>query len=151
MAVKQKIYNLIPWMFVFLWMVLIFNLSAQPVEQSNSLSKGMAVKVVDTVNKVTPGPEWSIDGLNHLVRKNAHFFTYLVLAVLLLIALKKANPKRVLIAVGICVLYAISDELHQMFVPGRGPQLKDVFIDSAGAVVGAGVYQIANKVVSTGK
>ena len=30
----------------------------------------------------------------------------------------------------------IIDETHQMFVPGRGPQVKDVMIDSAGAFMG---------------
>ena len=35
-----------------------------------------------------------------------------------------------------CSLYAISDEVHQLFVPGRGAQVKDVFIDIAGAAVG---------------
>ena len=36
----------------------------------------------------------------------------------------------------ICVIYAVSDEVHQAFVPGRGPALKDVLIDSAGAFTG---------------
>jgi VanZ family protein len=31
---------------------------------------------------------------------------------------------------------AILDETHQMFVPGRGPQVKDVMIDASGAIVG---------------
>ena len=34
------------------------------------------------------------------------------------------------------MLYAISDEVHQLFVPGRGGQVKDIVIDSAGAIVG---------------
>lgn len=36
----------------------------------------------------------------------------------------------------ICILYAISDEVHQLFVPGRGGQVRDVIIDSAGAIAG---------------
>ncbi|NHC41026.1 VanZ family protein [Bacillus sp. MM2020_1] len=55
--------------------------------------------------------------------------------------------KNLLLAIGICVLYAASDEFRQIFVPGRGPLVKDVFIDSAGAVVGIGIYQIVNKIV----
>lgn len=34
----------------------------------------------------------------------------------------------------ICFLYAVSDEYHQSFVAGRSPQLKDVMIDSLGAL-----------------
>ena len=37
----------------------------------------------------------------------------------------------------VCVLYAISDEIHQIFVPGRSGQFSDVLLDSAGAVIGA--------------
>ncbi|MBO4501512.1 MAG: VanZ family protein, partial [Clostridia bacterium] len=35
-----------------------------------------------------------------------------------------------------CVLYALSDEAHQLFVPGRAFELKDLFLDSVGAFVG---------------
>jgi VanZ family protein len=41
-----------------------------------------------------------------------------------------------------CVLYAVSDEVHQLFVPGRGAQVTDVLIDNAGAFVGIGIYEV---------
>jgi len=44
----------------------------------------------------------------------------------------------------ICVGYAISDEIHQIFVPGRGPQIKDVLIDSGGAAVGIFIWLVAS-------
>lgn len=40
------------------------------------------------------------------------------------------------IALLICIPDAISDEVHQLFIPGRAGQVRDVIIDSAGAVVG---------------
>jgi len=40
------------------------------------------------------------------------------------------------ISIIICLLYAISDEIHQMFVPGRGPLVSDVFLDLTAAVIG---------------
>lgn len=43
------------------------------------------------------------------------------------------------LALGICILYAISDEFHQLFVPGRGGQIRDVLIDSTGAIVGVAI------------
>lgn len=36
----------------------------------------------------------------------------------------------------ICILYAISDEVYQLFVPGRGGQVSDVILDIVGAIVG---------------
>lgn len=150
MSVNQKIQSLIPWILVFVWMFLIFNMSAQPATQSNSLSTEVTEKLTDLLNKITPGVDMNMEQLNHIVRKNAHFFAYLILAILVRNALKRGKipeRKNLLLAIGLCVLYAASDEFHQIFVPGRGPQVKDVFIDSAGAVVGIGIYQLVNKIV----
>jgi VanZ family protein len=43
---------------------------------------------------------------------------------------------RYTISLGICFLYAISDELHQAFIPGRNGNPIDVLIDTAGAAFG---------------
>ncbi|SNT30381.1 VanZ like family protein [Anaerovirgula multivorans] len=141
------------WLAVLLWMVLIFYLSAQPAVQSNNLSKGITEVIVETVGRVAPNDSFDISRLNHLIRKNAHFFAYLVLGILVMNAMKRSGIdgfKRLILSLGICVLYAVSDEVHQLFVPGRSGQVKDVFIDSAGAVVGIvvslGLSRIKKKV-----
>jgi len=54
--------------------------------------------------------------------------------------------KFILFSLGICVLYAVSDEVHQLFVPGRGRQVRDVLIDSAGAIVGIGLYRVVSRI-----
>lgn len=75
------------------------------------------------------------------IRKTAHFSVYLLLGVLVMNALRRSGViglKAVALAIGICVLYAVSDEVHQLFVPGRGGQARDVLIDSAGAILGIG-------------
>ncbi|MDN3019579.1 VanZ family protein [Paenibacillus sp. BSR1-1] len=147
-SVNQRIKALLPWVLVFLWMFLIFHMSAQPATESNSLSMGVTEKVIETVNKVKPGEDLNLENVNHVVRKNAHFFAYLMLAVLTVHALRrggKLDRLMMLLAQGICVLYAASDETHQIFVPGRGPQVKDVFIDSSGALLGIGIYYVINQ------
>jgi len=40
----------------------------------------------------------------------------------------------------LCAIYAVSDEIHQMYVPGRGAQTADVLIDCSGAVAGLFLY-----------
>ncbi len=139
---KHKI--IFSWLLVILWMLLIFYLSHQPVEKSNSLSKDITKVIIETVEKIAPNKEFNLSRLNHIVRKNAHFLAYLVLGVLLLHGLKKnkiIGNKAILIAISISVIFAISDEVHQLFVPGRGGQIKDVIIDSAGALVGIIIYK----------
>ena len=133
---KRKLF---PWIVVILWMALIFYLSHQPASISNGLSKGITEKIVEVVEKATTDAEINIRNFNHILRKNAHFFAYLVLGILVANGLRSGGVGgygAIGFAILICVLYAISDEIHQLFVPGRGGQVKDVLIDSAGAAVG---------------
>ena len=60
---------------------------------------------------------------------------------MLLIEAKNSSDKikqknRIAISAIIGLLYAISDEIHQAFIPGRGPQIGDVGIDFAGVIIG---------------
>lgn len=141
---KQK-KILISWAAVVLWVVFIFYLSAQPVYKSNSLSKKVTEIVVETVEKVAPEVKPDVNRMNHLLRKNAHFFAYLVLGILMMNLLERSGADgtgRVMSALVFCILYAVSDEVHQLFVPGRGSQARDVLIDSIGAIIGIRMYCI---------
>lgn len=136
---------IISWVAVFLWMGIIFYLSAQVAAQSDELSQGIAERLLSAVAKAFPGLNVDYIQSNFIVRKSAHFLTYLVLSVLTMNALRRSGIKgvrQIAIAIGICVLYAISDEVHQLFVPGRSGQLKDVLLDSRGAIVGAALYRV---------
>ncbi|MGA9519618.1 MAG: VanZ family protein [Trichococcus sp.] len=80
-----------------------------------------------------------------LMRKFAHFIAYLILGFLVSHAMKNEATavsvwKRRGISLLLCVAYAISDEFHQIFVPGRGPLLKDILIDGSGAALGIMLY-----------
>ncbi|MGV8149990.1 MAG: VanZ family protein [Alkaliphilus sp.] len=136
---KQIIIS-ISWLAVLLWMALIFNLSSQPANQSNKLSEGVTKIIVDTVERVAPSTDFDLSRLNHIVRKNAHFFAYLVLSLLVMNAVRRTGGSDIKLTLLICVLYAISDETHQIFVPGRSAQVSDILIDGVGAVVGIVMY-----------
>jgi VanZ family protein len=61
---------------------------------------------------------------------------------------RKTNMKKgkiILITVLICFLYAVSDEIHQSFVPGRACRLFDIFIDTSGSVFFCLIYYILSK------
>lgn len=140
---------IILWAMVILWMTIIFWFSNQPVHQSDELSRGITRVIVEVIEKVATDDDFDISSFNHIVRKNAHFLIYLILGVLVSSALKSSGVigiRNVLISILICILYAMSDEYHQLFVPGRGGQIKDVMIDSAGAIVGVSVRRISWKV-----
>ncbi|MBT2661658.1 VanZ family protein [Bacillus sp. ISL-45] len=137
--------KLLAWGAVLLWCVLIFSLSAQPAAVSNELSKGVTEAMIEHAEKVVPDGELNIGRLNHIVRKNAHFFLYLILGILVLNALRQSGKKgkgAYALALLISVLYSMTDEFHQLYVAGRGAHVRDVLIDSAGVVVGLGGYFI---------
>ena len=140
---------------LILWMIVIFTLSAQVQEKSHNLSTGITKVVVETIERVAPKAEINVKKIHYVIRKNAHFFAYLVLGILSLIVLRCSGMKGckcILWSLFMCVAYAVSDEIHQAFVPGRGPGLKDVLIDSAGAIVGIALCLCASRVVhKTGK
>ena len=52
----------------------------------------------------------------------------------------KNGYKSILLSIGISFLYACSDEIHQLFVPGRSGNILDVLIDTVGASVGVLVF-----------
>jgi VanZ family protein len=148
---KKQIRILVSWTAVLCLFILIFTLSSQPAAQSDGLSKKVTKMMIKTVERIAPSGvgDQSVDDLvekfNHIVRKNAHFFAYLVLGTLMVNLLRRVGIKGFkvfFLALAICILYAISDEVHQLFVPGRGAQVKDVLIDSAGAMVGVGLYAV---------
>lgn len=149
-TVKKRIWIVASWTLVVVWMIIIFLFSAQPAHDSDGLSKSVVLFIIELTKKIMPLAELPVDveALNHIIRKTAHFVTYLVLGVLTVNSIKASGIplfKAVVWAAAICIVYAATDEVHQMFVPGRGAQVKDVLIDSAGAVVGILGYYSAMK------
>ena len=135
----RKLRIIISWALVISWMAVIFMLSSQVAEQSNELSTGITQTIIEIIQKATPLWEIGSEKLNHILRKGAHFTAYMILGALAMNALCKSfgiGKRHIFWGFMICVIYAVSDEVHQAFVPGRGPALKDVLIDSAGAFTG---------------
>jgi VanZ family protein len=118
------------WIWVVLWMAFIFFMSAQ--SQSGEQSQFVTLVLYHLVGGNPSADQLAV--ANHLLRKTAHFTVYAVLATLSWWALPGRGLKRLAIAWLIAALYACTDELHQMFVPSRGPAITDVGIDSCGAL-----------------
>jgi VanZ family protein len=78
--------------------------------------------------------------LHYGIRKGAHFFAYGVLSALFFRAVRGPLPEALwrvswaLTALAICFVTASSDEIHQLYTPGRGGTYRDVLLDMAGAL-----------------
>ncbi|UJL45806.1 VanZ family protein [Virgibacillus sp. NKC19-16] len=146
----MSIRKMISWTAVILMMVLLFSLSNQPSIKSNVLSEGITDNIVLTIETIMPNFNIDRYSFNIMLRKSAHFFAYLILGIIVIYALRRSGVRgyrSIVLALGICVLFAIVDEVHQLFVPGRSGQVRDVVIDGAGAIVGVGLYLIVGSVV----
>lgn len=131
--------KLLSWTILIFWLVLIFCLSSQPVHKSNGLSKKITKVIVKIIEKVNPSIDLNMGRTNHYIRKSAHFFSYMILSILLMNIfkiMKVEGVEKIFLTLLICIIWAITDEIHQLFVPGRGGQLKDVFIDTGGSILG---------------
>ena len=90
-----------------------------------------------------------ISNLQFVVRKSAHFIGYMILGILVFIFICQFEDinKKFIISWIICIIYAASDEIHQLFVPGRSGQVRDVLIDSAGSFLGIFLMTICRKLL----
>lgn len=70
-----------------------------------------------------------------------HILAFFFLAAFLLISLVKGKKKKFIpLGIVLAILYSISDEVHQFFVPGRAMALFDMFLDSTGIIFAAVIY-----------
>ena len=127
------------------WMCVIFAFSAQEKEESSEVSEAISYRMVNSTGilfhlHLDEEQIREIAGaIENTVRKAAHMTEYGILSILFYIWLGKWQfgvRKRSILAIILSALYACSDELHQLFVPGRAGMISDVLIDSAGAVSG---------------
>ena len=145
---KNK-YNVIiryvAWAATLTVMIVIFFHSAQTAELSSAASGSVAEKLLSLFlsdfSELDESEKISIiENSQHIVRKSAHFLVYMTLCVCCFTALSTYSIKKktvFLSAVGISVFYAMTDEIHQLFVEGRAGRISDVLLDSVGAVTGA--------------
>ena len=121
-----------------LWMIVIFVMSSRNSELSSADSGSVSFLIL---RLFYPGfmelPEAAKEALllsiSYPVRKCAHATEYAILGVLLC---KRLSMEKWGAALLFAALYAVTDEVHQYFVPGRSCQITDMLIDTAGAAAG---------------
>ena len=127
-----------------LWMIVICSFSAKVSEDSEEMSRsvGMLIgKAVIKEYKEWPGKRQAAFAakIDYPVRKAAHASEYAILGILLtgaILDIRKPWKRQLPACFLIGAAYAASDEFHQLFVPGRSGQIRDVMIDSAGVAAG---------------
>lgn len=151
---RLKILFCISIALVICWMGIIFKFSSANGEKSTNTSTSTLEKIIVLFNK-----NINKDNLESLVkkydvylRKFTHFSIYLIGGILIFFMyyilnilnygkIKYIKTYSTLLG----VIYAVSDELHQYFVPGRSGELRDVILDSLGVIAGVFIIYFFTK------
>ncbi len=142
------------WVLTVAWALVIFSFSAQPAEDSSKLSKSVTRQVIQNLPGIRSldavKQKEAVDEMNSFARKLAHFLIYLVFGILLFL-LWKSYPVTILWAfcgsIMVSAVYALTDEIHQIYVPGRKFLLLDIGIDTLGATCGMLLYWFFSRVL----
>ena len=133
---------------LILWMAVIFAFSANPKPYS-ALPQSWSEP--SSSNPVGPSSD-------EILGRFLHVGEYIVLAILvsrMSLLGKRNNAGLIMVVIGLSGLYALSDEFHQSFVPGRSAQWSDLLLDLIGILIGVLVFKIwqrtrANKSLANG-
>lgn len=160
---------------LLIWMAFIFTFSSENGEYSKNRSIEAASTSINTIKNITRkdadddiisskkqsiihnvqpvvkdcSKNSKIVSNLFLIRKSAHIFEYFVLGILMLNVLRyycKPSFKLVILSAMLCILYACTDEIHQLFVPARTGKIIDVFIDSIGIILGSCFFYLVLKI-----
>lgn len=134
-TMRRKIFAVVSIIFTVVALVAIWMFSAQGAAESSKLSGGLA-SFLSGLPVV--GDMLKSGMLEPVLRKIAHGTIFAFLGVNLVSALLGlcSTKKAVMLTLIFGVLYAMLDEFHQSFVPGRGPRIQDVMIDACGVILG---------------
>ncbi len=153
--------RVIAGVFVIAWMTIVFIFSSQDGIQTLNTSGA----VIHTIEKTVNNDESQVDShtfenntdnkttqkykysskLQKIVRKNAHCILYTVGGVAISVFFTTYNfgkCKLILFTILTGFLYAVLDEIHQMYVPGRTSSAIDVIIDTTGIIIGLTIFII---------
>lgn len=155
---KTKITRCVILMLILFAFIIIFLFSSE----NSDKSEGTSNKVIDFIININPYTK-NLSNIqkNELskkmltpIRKLAHFSIYTVVGATVMsymctYDIDKKN--KIYVTLGIGMIYAISDEIHQLFVSGRTGRIIDVLIDTIGVLFGIGIVIIIRKRIKSRK
>lgn len=139
--------NKIPLFLLIMWIAFIFFNSLQP----GNISGANSGRIVQEVAKVLKFFKIEIEynTLSIIIRKGAHIFEFMVLAILFFLVLKNFTVMhRIFLTSILSISIAMIDETIQLFVSGRSGSVIDVCIDSIGVAIGIVIGLLCRRYLS---
>ncbi|HAS38124.1 MAG TPA: hypothetical protein DCS04_05890 [Ruminococcaceae bacterium] len=120
------------WIMTAAVMAIIFLFSCEDGEESKEVSENLLGLIIEHLGNIVS---------HNVLRKIAHFTEYTALGFFMCGAIHFSfEKKRFYVPLIPCALYAVSDEIHQYFVPERACRIFDVFIDTCGSLTGILIF-----------
>ena len=143
MKSKRIVGAVIFWILSAVIMCIIFRFSSENGEESKEVSESVLAVIIEYLGNIV--------SLN-VLRKIAHFTEYAALGFCMSGAIYFTFSRNSFyIPLIPCVLYAVSDEIHQYFVPERACRIFDVFVDSCGSSVGILIFLLIILIIDRAK
>lgn len=145
---------------IIIWMITVFRFSNQGGTESSSTSAKVTKVIVDVVvnDKKEENKVQIANKIEKVVRKFAHYTIYTIGGVLIMnyaYTTDKTKKQQTFGSLLFGAFYAVTDEVHQYFVPGRSARVFDVGIDTLGVITGIIIFtiiiSIINKIRNTKK
>ena len=139
----RKLYIAISAILVAAVAIIIFYLSHQTSTESSETSDSLIGLIAELIGKVFS---------ENFIRTLAHFCEFAGLGFLvcnLIFAIKdKLKP---ILSILLSIGYSVTDEIHQIFIPGRAFQLIDLAVDLGGIILGVAVFCIFKIIITRHK
>jgi VanZ family protein len=127
-----------PWIASMILMLLIFYFSSIPGEEVSQYNDVIIRESVTILPQNTP--TFFLRDTSWL--KSGHVIGYGLLGITLFLGFSQYYKLSLVLSTLTALLYAVSDEIHQSFVPGRSGSIVDVVLDTAAAFLCAGLLNL---------
>lgn len=136
---------------ILIWMTTVFIFSNEKATESKVTSRKVTIAIVQAISgKDISDNEELLVSADKVVRKLAHYTLYTIGGVLIIsfaYTMDKTKKEKILYSIAFGVCFVITDEVHQLFVPGRTGRLLDVGIDTLGIMTGILIFLIVRKII----
>lgn len=149
-----KYIKILSFLLILLWMLCVYALS----NQSSINSSKQSGHVIQIIINILPNTKFLtqvekiklITSMQHVIRKLAYFMLYTIggISILNYAVFCDKIKKKVAFSIILGALYCVTDEIHQLFIPGRSCEIKDMLIDSSGVIFGMLIVLAIFKIIN---
>ena len=154
-ANTKMIIKIIGIILILIWMITVFIFSNEKETESKVTSRKVTVAIVQAISgQDISDDEELLKDVDKVVRKLAHYTLYTIggmLIISFIYTLEKSKKEKILYSIAFGICFVITDEVHQLFVPGRTGRLLDVGIDTLGIITGVLIFLIIKEMIGAVK